>query len=416
MAKTNPAKKTTPKKLTGPPDAGKAPDIQVPTVMNLTIMRNVLRSQDITQWRNAINAARDIYLPMRRLLHELYENIALDGHLQSVMMKRTVGVTNKNIVFSNTGAGEGVINEAVMESVVETPWFHEFLEGCMSAIYYGTTVLELVPEGGEIKCVEVIPRANVVPERNMILRSVFDFTDGVNYKDDAQLKPWLIQVGRTKDYGAMMVAAQYVIYKRGGFGDWAQYAELFGMPLKKGTYNPYDDTSRVKLEEALKNMGGAPWVVIPEGADVEFITANGGVGAGDVYDKMIERCDAEMSKLILGQTLTTTSGDKGARSLGEVHKQSEEEITRSDMRRMEFLLNSELLPRLEQFGYPVTGGEFHFNENGATNAIGGCCPEGNVCDRSEELPVAMLATYTTHSLVSNTCDRETHACHKRCAA
>ena len=32
-------------------------------------------------------------------------------------------------------------------------------------------------------------------------------------------------------------AAPYAIYKRGGFGDWSQWIELFGMPQRIGKYN-----------------------------------------------------------------------------------------------------------------------------------------------------------------------------------
>lgn len=336
---------------------------RLPVVNNVTVTRTVLQAQDISSWKSAINQARDIYVPRRKLLQELYENIVLDGHLQSVMAKRTAGITNKVVAFTARSEDqEGKVNDPVEHNVLRTPWFHDFLEGAMSEVYYGTTVLELVPKGGEISTVEVVPRSNVVPELSMILDNVNVWGIGINYLEDAKYARYLVPVGKVKSYGGLMVAAQYAIYKRGGFADWAQYMELFGMPFRVGKYNPYDEHTRTKLDEALKNMGAAGHIVIPDGSDLQFLFSPGATGAVDVYDKLIERVNAEMSKLFLGNTLTTEQGDKGARSLGDVHKQSEEEVQISDMKRIEFLLNWELKERLLAFGYPVQNGDFRFTE------------------------------------------------------
>lgn len=336
---------------------------RLPVINNVTVTRTVLQSQDIGSWRSAINQARDIYVPRRKLLQELYENIVLDGHLQSVMMKRTAGITNKRIDFVARKAGqEGVVNEAVEHNVLRTPWFHDLLEGAMSETYYGTTVLELIPKAGEISTVEVIPRANVVPELSMVLDNVNVWGQGINYLEDPLYSRYLVPVGKVKSFGGLLVAAQYAIYKRGGFADWAQYMELFGMPFRIGKYNPYDEHTRTKLDQALKNMGAAGHIVIPDGSDLQFLFPPASTSAVDVYDRLIERANAEMSKLFLGNTLTTEQGENGARSLGDVHKQSEEEVVISDMKRIEFLLNWEMKERLLQFGYPVQDGDFTFTE------------------------------------------------------
>lgn len=336
---------------------------RLPVISNVTVTRTVLQSQDIGSWKSAINQARDIYVPRRKLLQELYENIVLDGHLQSVMTKRTAHITNKTVAFiSRNKQDGGKENDAIESNILRTPWFHDLLEGAMSAIYYGTTVLELVPKGGEISSVEVIPRSNVVPELSMVLDNVNVWGVGLNYMEDPLYSRYLIPVGKVKDYGGLMVAAQYAIYKRGGFADWAQYMELFGMPFRVGKYNPFDEHTRTKLDEALKNMGAAGHIVIPDGSDLEFIFPPSTTGSIDVYDKLIERANAEMSKLFLGQTLTTEQGDKGARSLGDVHQQTEAEIMMNDMKRIEFLLNWELTERLLAMGYPVKNGDFRFDE------------------------------------------------------
>jgi len=106
-------------------------------------------------------------------------------------------------------------------------------------------------------------------------------------------------------------------------------------------------------------MGGAGYAVIPDGTSLDFQAASGGTGQGAIDKDLLECCNAEVSKIFLGQTMTTDNGS--SRSQSEVHKGVEEDIALADMRRVEFLLNWELKDRLERLGYPVSKGRFAFS-------------------------------------------------------
>ncbi|STH74913.1 phage portal protein family protein [Escherichia coli] len=58
---------------------------------------------------------------------------------------------------------------------------------------------------------------------------------------------------------------------------------------------------------------------------------------------MISWGERSISKAILGGTLTTEAGDKGARSLGEVHNEVRREIRDSDLRQLAATLNRDLV-------------------------------------------------------------------------
>jgi phage gp29-like protein len=78
--------------------------------------------------------------------------------------------------------------------------------------------------------------------------------------------------------------------------------------------------------------------VIPDDASFEFV--KGDVkGSSDVFEGLVTFCNSEVSKAIIGQTLTTEAGDKGARSLGEVHIDVRADIIAEDRRRVERALN-----------------------------------------------------------------------------
>jgi phage gp29-like protein len=106
--------------------------------------------------------------------------------------------------------------------------------------------------------------------------------------------------------------------------------------------------------------GAAPYAVIPDSTHVETVTNTGNGFSGHSYDQFRKSCNEEILITVLGQTLTTVQGDRGARSLGDVHKQVEEGINMSDMRFVQRILNSRVRPFMESRGLPVAGGKFVF--------------------------------------------------------
>lgn len=320
-----------------------------------------MSSQDISNWVRAINAAKS-KTPKRKLLLELFDNIIIDGHLESVMEKRTMSVINKKLVFTEKNK-QGEENEMMREMVLETPWMRKLLKYAMDSISYGHSLIELIPKEGMIDDVELIPRMNVVPENGFVMEDIATPDKGAYYREEGfQYYNYLIEVGEPKNLGKLMTAAQYVIYKRGGFGDWAQFAEIFGSPFRVGKYNKYDDDVRKHLETSLETMGSAPYAVIPEGASVDFMD-NNQTGKSDIFSKLIEFCRSEISVLYLGQTMTTEDGS--SRSQSEVHKEVEEDINMSDMIEMEFILNWQFVPKLRNIGYNIPEGKIHFDQTKA---------------------------------------------------
>jgi SPP1 gp7 family putative phage head morphogenesis protein len=243
--------------------------------------------------------------------------------------------------------------------ITETPWFFDFKKHAMESIIWGHSLIELIPGIDLIDKAVLIPRINVKPEIGLVALDAYNESNGINYETDPLYSKRLISVGGKKDYGLLMTAAQYVIYKRGGFGDWAQFAELFGMPFRVGEYDPFDAKSRQLLDEALSKMGGAGYAVIPKGSSIEIKEA-GGTGQSQIFQDLIKTCNEEISKLFLGQTMTTDNGS--SRSQSEVHKDVEDEITMSDILWLEYFLNWELKYKLIDLGYSgLENGKFKFN-------------------------------------------------------
>ena len=299
---------------------------------------------DVGNWRTALSSADN---GRTKQLYDLLDDIMIDGVLSDAVQKRIDAVTNSELTFQNAD-GEEVEEIALL---MDTTAWEELLTEIMKKKIYGRSGVEMTFNDGFN--VEPIPAKHINLKNRTILRQDTDET-GIPYEGDSQL----LILGKDRDFGLLLKAAPYAIYKRGGFGDWSQWIELFGMPQRIGKYNTYDPESRKLLEEAFEKAGSAPYVVIPKEADVE--TKDGGTGSGASYNEFRQANNEEMLITILGQTMTTMQGEKGARSLGEVHKEVEEGKNKSDLRYVQRVLNQKVLPMLEARGYPVTGGKFVF--------------------------------------------------------
>lgn len=335
---------------------GKIRSSYAPIINQLTVQQVRLASSDIEKWRGAINAAKSVLNPRRHLLYELYESIELDGHLLSVMNMRRMQISNKKVHFSLKN-NEGEEDEVVKTSILETPWFYDMIKYMLTSKSNGHALIELIPEQGIISRAKLVPRANVIPETGLLAFNSYAPSTGIDFRNDPFYSNYLIEAGGERDLGLLSSAAQYVIYKRGGFGDWSQFAELFGMPFREGNYQPYDEEGRKKLEDALANMGGAGWVATPEGTTIKFHD-NNGAGKSEVFKDLVDKCDEQISKIFLGNTMTTDNGS--SRSQADVHQDSQDSIIQCDMVELEFLLNWSVKNKLIALGLPIPEGKFYF--------------------------------------------------------
>ncbi len=95
------------------------------------------------------------------------------------------------------------------------------------------------------------------------------------------------------------------------------------------------------------------------------------------HEKLISVCNDEISKAVRGGTLTSDAGDKGARSLGEVHAENDVRNARYDAACLADRLKEELVKPLCHLNYP---GEEHLTP-GVTVHVEELSPE-QILDRA----------------------------------
>lgn len=133
--------------------------------------------------------------------------------------------------------------------------------------------------------------------------------------------------------------------------DWAAFLEVFGMPLRVGKYDDQagPDEKRTLLR-AVRDLGTDAAAIIPRNMEVEFIEAKGGQGNA-VFGAMADYLDKQISKAVIGQTMTTDDGSSLAQA--SVHEEVKIDIRKSDAREMQATLQQQLIEPFVAFNFGV---------------------------------------------------------------
>lgn len=320
-----------------------------PNVIMLTQPRRF--GIDIADYTAAIRTAENVDFPRRYKLYDMYADILMDSHLSCVIEKRRNAVLCSDIEFRRDGKPDDKVNEQI-----RSPWFSRLVSDIIDSRFWGFTLCQFFKDGEWIDY-NLIPRKHADPVRRIILRHQTDIT-GIAWDE----YPDLLFVGRPDDLGLLAKAAPWVIYKRNTTGDWSQFSEIFGMPIQEYTYDTDDEGSRERAISDAANVGSLATFVHGKDTSLDLIEAGNKTGSADVYERLCERCNNEISKLFLGNTLTTESSDTGTQALGTVHKKGEDKITQSDRLYVLDVLNYEAAEILARMGIDTAGGEFCFPE------------------------------------------------------
>ncbi len=150
--------------------------------------------------------------------------------------------------------------------------------------------------------------------------------------------------------GALAFAACSIfILKNYGIKDWAAILEVFGMPIRVGKYGEMATDDDIKeLADAVAGIGTDAAAVISSDMTIEF--QNGLVnGNTQLFQNYVAYLDAQLSKIVLGQTMTTDDG--GSYSQANVHENTQDYIRRSDCLDLAETINKSLIIPLIDYNF-----------------------------------------------------------------
>ncbi len=143
-----------------------------------------------------------------------------------------------------------------------------------------------------------------------------------------------------------------VFFKRNGLAFWAAFAERYGGPTVLGKYPSFMEADKVEaLLASVSDMSQKTAIVAPIETEIQLLEA-AKTGSIDTYERLLRYMDEEISKAVLGETLTTSIGDKGSYAASQTHNGVRMELIKSDADLLSATLNATLMTWLAEFHFP----------------------------------------------------------------
>jgi len=277
-----------------------------------------------------------------------------DGHYYSTLQSRKLAITSLPfIVKAPTDEGRDVeIAEAVQE-LVDSSTVRSALIDILDGLGKSYSMTEIMWDrsGPRWTPRELIWRDPRFFRFDQDTGSEIRMFSEENMSDGVEIPPFKFIYHRPKLKSglplrgglARQVAALHV-FKSYALMDWMAFADIFGIPLRLGMYDDgasQDDIDTLKT--AVAGVGSDAYAVIPESMKIEFIKAtqgSGGSGA-QVHEVLEDWLDKTISKVVLGQTMTTEDGSSLAQA--KIHNEVRLDIRNGDAEQLENTLNRDLV-------------------------------------------------------------------------
>ncbi len=271
----------------------------------------------------------------------------LDGHISSVIQTRKASILGCEFIVTKNG-----VEQENLTQILKSKWFSDFVDISLDSMYFGFSLIEFdnIIDNG-FKYVESYEREYVKPEFGIVGETYSDLT-GLCYLDKPY-NDWMILVGGNKDLGLLTKAAPYYLWKVGAISAYAEYAEMAGVPIRIMKSDAFDETTRSMSENFMRNLGSSAYAVIGLDESVEFGESKNPAGASEMFNGLIDKCNEELSKLILGGTGMVDS--KAFVGSSEIHQQNFLLVVAQDKKFIENVCNYQLIPLLNRHGFGFEG-------------------------------------------------------------
>lgn len=163
--------------------------------------------------------------------------------------------------------------------------------------------------------------------------------------------------------GLVRVLMWATLFRNWTLADWMKLAELSWKPWRFGTYKgTANDEDITALVEAMERLTTNGFATHSDQCDIKVEWPMQGRGSRSGHGELCEFLAQEMSKCVLGQTLTVQQGERGARSLGEVHDRVRKDIAEADSVAMAATIRRDLIAPIVRlnFGAEALIPAFHF--------------------------------------------------------
>lgn len=305
----------------------------------------------------AARGEHESYLTLAQEIEEKYL------HYASQLQTRKLAIIGEEMEVApgDDSAAAQEIADTFLAEVVEQECFADFLLDLLDALSKGYAVVQphwdtTARPWRPVEYEWFDPRFFVFDRATLKELRLRD--DASGDPDGRPLPPGLIvhrprvRSGVTVRSGLARPAAVAYLFQTATIAQWAVFSETFGMPLRLAKYDPATSTEEEisQLRTALINIGHNAAAMIPLGMEIEFPDARRPTSGDNVYKEQAQYWAEEVSKLVLGQTMTSDStGQRGAQA--EVHNDVRLDIKRADARQLCGTLRQQLVKPWVLYNY-----------------------------------------------------------------
>lgn len=283
----------------------------------------------------------DIVLRKKGLNIKVYRELSSDGDVGGCIDSRKSGVTS--LLWSIDGDKNSKCYQ-VIEDLFSRINIYDLIEDILNAPLYGYQPIEIM---WEVKDGLFLPKDLIAKPQEW-----FCFDSNNEFRLKSKGKTTLIPENKfllprnkasyINPYGEAVLSRVFwnVVFKKNGYKFWVKFIEKYGTPSIWGTVpRNASEQEQDDLLETLENMVQDAVAVITEGTQIDIKEAAGKGDTSNVYDTFTNRCVQNISKSILGQTLTTQIDGTGSYAASQTHNEVRKDIIASDKRLVEATIN-----------------------------------------------------------------------------
>lgn len=266
---------------------------------------------------------------------ESYREIRRDGQVHATFQQRRLAIVARPLIVE-PGADDAKSKAAAahLQENLDAIAFDRATKGMSWGFFYGYGVGECMWGVRDSKVwleqvkVRTPWRFRFTPEGELRLLTRSSMIRG---EELPARKFWTMASGADNDdepYGLGLGHQLFwpVYFKKQGLAFWLRALEKFGGPTVVGKYpagTPKEEQDKLLAAAQALRLDGA--VVIPEGMSLELLEAMRGTVDQATFHRQM---NAEISKIVVGQTMTTDDGASLAQ--GKVHENVKEDVTDAD--------------------------------------------------------------------------------------
>ncbi|HGO5822529.1 TPA: DUF935 domain-containing protein [Mannheimia haemolytica] len=280
--------------------------------------------------------------------HELFMDIeerdsAIFANIQT-RKRAALGVDWAIVAPRNATPQEEKLRDEVDELFYQLGNFEDLVMDCMDAVGHGFATLEIEwAFNGNLwypKAFHHRPQAWFKWDKhdNLLLKTRQN-TEGEPLREFG----WVVHTHKSRSTQAarnnlFRTLAWLYMFKHYSIHDFAEFLELYGMPIRIGKYGAgATPNEKQTLKRALAEIGHNAAGIMPESMSIELHNAAnaGGAAGNNPFLQMVDWCEKSIARLILGQTLTSgADGKSSTNALGNVHNEVRRDLLVSDVKQL----------------------------------------------------------------------------------